>query len=216
MIFLAGKMLTKHRRIYREELQMCVWLGVWDKNQTYLQVRWVRDWTHLGWLEVSRTHHSHPRCVQSRTHRTCKYVCYKASCTRRKTQMSFPDKWAHKSVNQTRVQNTNKYCTVLSNMQKAQIDHVQGMRKQRKRLDRRSYELWTNINGWTNIPVQRAENAKHYISNNYTKSTNWSCTRKAKNNENAWTDGHIWIMNKYKRMNKYTCPKTMGRKNAKH
>jgi hypothetical protein len=26
-----------------------------DKNQTYLQVRWVRDWTH----------------------RTCKYVCYK-------------------------------------------------------------------------------------------------------------------------------------------
>jgi hypothetical protein len=27
--------LTKHQRIYREELQ-CVWLGVWDKNQTYL------------------------------------------------------------------------------------------------------------------------------------------------------------------------------------
>jgi hypothetical protein len=27
-----------------------------DKNQTYLQVRWVQDWTHLGWLEVSRAH----------------------------------------------------------------------------------------------------------------------------------------------------------------
>jgi hypothetical protein len=26
------------------------------KKQTYLQVRWVRDWTQLGWLEVSRTH----------------------------------------------------------------------------------------------------------------------------------------------------------------
>jgi hypothetical protein len=26
------------------------------KNQTYLQVRWVRDWTYFGWLEVSRTH----------------------------------------------------------------------------------------------------------------------------------------------------------------
>jgi hypothetical protein len=27
-----------------------------DKNRTYFQVRWVWDWTHLGWLEVSRTH----------------------------------------------------------------------------------------------------------------------------------------------------------------
>jgi hypothetical protein len=73
-------MLTKHRRIYRKEIQcqcvrIVVWFGVWDKNQTYLQVRWVRDWTNLGWLEVSRTHlaslretSSHPRCVQSQTH----------------------------------------------------------------------------------------------------------------------------------------------------
>jgi hypothetical protein len=28
-------MLTKHRRIYREELQICVWLGVWLGASTF-------------------------------------------------------------------------------------------------------------------------------------------------------------------------------------
>ena len=48
-------------------------------------------WTHRGWLEVSRTHRakrvretsSHPRCVQSRTHRThthCSSLRYIRRC----------------------------------------------------------------------------------------------------------------------------------------
>jgi hypothetical protein len=43
--------------------------------------RWVRDWTHrfsnlpseARWVRETS---SHPRCVQSRTHRTCKYVWF--------------------------------------------------------------------------------------------------------------------------------------------
>jgi hypothetical protein len=51
-------------------------------------------------------------------------------------------------------------------MQKEQIDHVQERWKQRKRLDQRSYELWTNINVWTNIITSsKGKNTKHYISN---------------------------------------------------
>jgi hypothetical protein len=54
----AEKMLTKHRRIYREELQICVWLGVWDKNQTHLQG---------GESGIGRPIPDSPYC---------KYVCY--------------------------------------------------------------------------------------------------------------------------------------------
>ena len=54
--------------------------------------RWVRDWTHRGWLEVSRTYRaellrwvrktsSHPKCVQSRTHRTWKCVSFLSHAT---------------------------------------------------------------------------------------------------------------------------------------
>ena len=54
--------------------------------------RWVRDWTHRGWLEVSRTYRaellrwvrktsSHPKCVQSRTHRTWKCVSFLSLAT---------------------------------------------------------------------------------------------------------------------------------------
>jgi hypothetical protein len=68
-------MLTKHRRIYREELQICVWLDVWDKNQTYLQGgesgigRTSGGWKfpELTFARWVRETSSHPRCVQSRT-----------------------------------------------------------------------------------------------------------------------------------------------------
>ena len=62
--------------------------------------RWVRDWTHRGWLEVSRTYRaellrrvrktfSHPKCVQSRTHRTCKCVSFLSLATSFKLYREF-------------------------------------------------------------------------------------------------------------------------------
>jgi hypothetical protein len=57
-----------------------------DKNQTYLQVRRVRNWTHLEWLEVSWTHLASLRSgnFQPPSVRPIpdsppyKYVCYRA------------------------------------------------------------------------------------------------------------------------------------------
>jgi hypothetical protein len=76
MVFLAKKMLTKHRRIYREELQICLWLVVWDKNQTYLQ----EDESGIGrtsggWKfpELTSRGTSNPGLTSLQV-----YVCYKA------------------------------------------------------------------------------------------------------------------------------------------
>ena len=56
----------------------------YDKNQTNLQVRRVRVWTHLGWLEVPRTHRSFssgnfqpPSVRPIPDSPSCKYVCYR-------------------------------------------------------------------------------------------------------------------------------------------
>ena len=62
--------------------------------------RWVRDSTHRGWREVSRTYRaellrwvrktsSHPKCVQSRTHRTWKCVSFLSLATSFKMYREF-------------------------------------------------------------------------------------------------------------------------------
>ena len=48
-----------------------------DNITNILAGRWVRDWTHRGWLEVSRTHLPIPDSPPS-----CKYVCYRVDSSR--------------------------------------------------------------------------------------------------------------------------------------
>ena len=74
--FQKNNLLFKPPSAY--ELQINLTGPLYNKH-IILAWRWVRNWTHRGWLEVSRFARwvwetsGHPRCVQFRTHRTCKY-----------------------------------------------------------------------------------------------------------------------------------------------